>query len=108
MRDSVRGTPWEGIVMAGLSQLSPINHIQNGMPPFLFVHGTSDALVPFDQSTQMCDRMRKIGATCEVLPVEGGGHGIRWWESYPRLAAAYKRKMITWLQTQLAPAVVKS
>lgn len=108
IRDSVRGTPWEGLVLAGLAQLSPVNHVQSGMPPFLFIHGTADSLVPYQQSVDMCDRMRKAGATCEIVPVEGGGHGIRWWESSPRLAASYKQKMVAWLRTQLEPARVRS
>ena len=108
IRDSVRGTPWEGLVLAGLAQLSPINQVRRGMPPFLFIHGTSDALVPYSQSVNMCDRMRAAGDTCELFPVEGGGHGLRWWEAYPRLAQPYKRKMIDWLKLQLKPQKVSS
>ncbi len=108
IRDSVRGTPWEGIVLAGLAQLSPLNHVSAAMPPFLFIHGTADSLVPFKQSTEMCERMRQSGASCEVLPVEGGGHGLRWWESYPKLAASYKHKLVAWLQLQLVRSVVTS
>jgi alpha-L-fucosidase 2 len=102
IRDQVRGTPWEGLVLAGLSQLSPINNVRGNMPPFLFIHGTSDKLVPYSQSVDMCQRIRSNGGSCEIYPVEGGGHGIRWWESYPKLAAAYKAKMISWLQAKLA------
>lgn len=109
VRNSVRGTPWEGLVLAGLAQLSPINSVRANMPPFLFIHGTADSLVPFAQSREMCNRMHQAGATCELYPVEGGGHGIQWWESSPKLAAAYKGKMIEWLRQELgAPAAVPS
>ncbi|MBV9301850.1 MAG: alpha/beta hydrolase [Acidobacteriaceae bacterium] len=97
IRDSIRGTPWEGLVLAGLAQLSPINSVRSDMPPFLLIHGTADALIPFEQSKEMCARMREAGASCELYPVEGGGHGIRWWESFPKLAAGYKEKLVTWL-----------
>lgn len=100
IRASVSGTPWEGLVLAGLRQLSPINNVRRDMPPFLLIHGTADSLVPFEQSKAMCDRMRTAGASCELYPVPGGGHGIRWWESNG-LASGYKRKMITWLQHQV-------
>ena len=51
----------------------------------------------------MCDRMNAAGAICELYPVDGGGHGIRWWESArPREAQAYKNEMIRWLKLQLA------
>jgi acetyl esterase len=101
IRNSVRGTPWEGLILAGLAQLSPANNVRRDMPPFLFIHGTDDPLVPFSQSRDMCKRMRQAGASCEVYPVEGAGHGLRWWESYPELAEAYKRKMVHWLREQL-------
>jgi acetyl esterase len=109
IRNSVRGTPWEALVLAGLAQLSPINSIRPGMPPFLLIHGTADSLVPFAQSREMCDRMQQAGASCELYPVVGGGHGMRWWESSPNLATAYKRKMIEWLRQELgAPVAVTS
>lgn len=99
IRDSVKGTPWEGLVLAGLGQLSPINNVRRDMPPFLLIHGTVDSLVPFQQSKAMCDRMRAAGASCEVYPVRGAGHGIRWWES-AGLGAEYKAKMTAWLHQQ--------
>jgi len=104
IRNSVQGTPWESLILAGLAQLSPIDNVRKDMPPFLLIHGTGDSLVPFEQSREMCDRMKQAGASCELYPVEGAGHGIRWWESSPRLAAAYKQKMIDWLRVQLGVA----
>jgi alpha-L-fucosidase 2 len=107
IRNQVRGTPWESLVLAGLSQLSPINNVHGNMPPFLLIHGTSDTLIPYSQSVDMCQRMRANSGSCELFPVRGGGHGIRWWESYPDLAAAYKAKLIGWLEAQLgAPAAL--
>ncbi|MFL6353017.1 MAG: alpha/beta hydrolase fold domain-containing protein [Bryobacteraceae bacterium] len=101
VRNSVRGTPFEALVLAGLAQLSPINNVGPGMPPFLFIHGTADSMVPFTQSQEMCNRMQQAGASCELYPVVGGGHGMRWWESSPRLATGYKRKIIDWLRQEL-------
>lgn len=101
IRRSVEGTPWENLILAGLGQLSPIQNVRRDMPPFLFIHGTADPLVPFSQSTSMCERMREAGASCEVYPLEGAGHGIRWWESSPRYDS-YRRKMTDWLLTQLS------
>lgn len=109
IRNSIQGTPWESLILAGLAQFSPANNVRRDMPPFLFIHGTADAFVPFSQSCDMCKRMRQAGASCEVYPVTGGGHGLRWWESDPNLAAAYKRKLIEWLRDQLvAPGSITS
>jgi hypothetical protein len=45
--------------------------------------------------------MKSAGAACEVLPVAGAGHGIRWWE--PAAVTAYQSRMIAWLKARLAP-----
>ncbi len=100
MQNAIKGSPWESFILAGLSQLSPIENVRRDMPPILFIHGTSDMLVPFEQSQQMCDRMRKAGASCEIYPVEGAGHGIRWWDSN-RVSTVFKKAMVPWLQKQL-------
>jgi acetyl esterase len=109
IKDSVEGKPWERLVLAGLARLSPMDNVRPDMPPFLFIHGTADPLVPFAQSRDMCDRMRKAGASCEIYPVQGAGHGIRSWESHPRLASGYKHKLVQWLNEQMcSPMSAKS
>ena len=96
-------------MLTGLAQLSPINNIRSGMPPFLFIHGTKDALVPFSQSVDMCNRMEESGGVYEVFPVRGEGHGLRWWETRPSLAGLYKSKMIEWLRAEFGiPQYAKS
>jgi len=84
-----------------LRELSPIQHVRNTMPPFLLIHGTADALTPFEQSRNMCRAIRNVGAQCDLLAVKGGGHGLRRWESAG--LTSYKRLMIGWLEKRLAP-----
>ena len=102
VREGLKGTPFEGLIMARLKQLSPIENVHKGMPPFLFIHGTADSLVPYEQSVAMCDKMKTVGAPCTVFPVEGGDHGIRWWESIPAIRGPWKQEMIGWLQDLFA------
>ncbi len=102
IRNSLQGTPFEAILLARLSQLSPIEKVRAGMPPFLMIHGTADPLVPLAQSIAMCNRMQAVGAPCELFRVPGVGHGIRYWESDPATAQPYKLEMIRWLQDQLS------
>ena len=54
---------------------SPATYIRKDMPPYLLIHGTKDFNVPFEQSVVMCDAMRRAGAQCDLIPIEGGGHG---------------------------------
>lgn len=102
IRNALHGTPFESLLLARLSQLSPIDNIKPESPPFLLIHGTADRLVPFSQSSAMCDRMKQAGESCELYPVDGGGHGMRWWESLvPREAKGYKDVIVRWLKIQL-------
>ena len=95
-RRAVQGTPFGEMLLAGLRNLSPINFVKADSPPFLLIHGTADTLVPFEQSERMCRSVREAGGSCELYPVKGGGHGIRWWESQG--LTVYKREMIRWLR----------
>jgi acetyl esterase len=104
IRRQLNGTPFESFILARLAKLSPIESVHSGMPPFLLIHGTSDTVVPFEQSRAMCDSMKSVGAQCQLITVPGGGHGIRWWESSPSISQPYKREMIRWIQAQLSQA----
>ncbi len=102
IRERFKGTPLETLLRSRLKQLSPIANVRPDMPPFLLIHGTADPLVPFDQSRDMCDKMTAAGASCELFPVRGAGHGVRWWEGNPAISEPYKQKMVRWLATQLS------
>jgi acetyl esterase len=100
VRDAVEGTSFDDILMAGLKKFSPINFVSATSPPFLLIHGTDDNIVPVAQSERFCDKFRTAGADCELYRVEGGGHGIRAWQS-SRLTD-YKPFMVRWLRQVLA------
>jgi len=104
IRKQLNGSAWANLILARLGQLSPLQAVRPGMPPFLLIHGDADPVVPFDQSRAMCDSMQAAGAVCQLFAVPGGGHGIRGWESSPARSAPYKREMIEWLRRQLPAA----
>lgn len=79
---------------------SPVNRVQRQMPPFLFIQGTADHTVPFESSPLMCDAMKKAGAQCEVLKVEGADHGMESWEGKPG-EEEWKPAMVGWLNSTL-------
>jgi acetyl esterase len=96
IREAVQGTVFDNLLMAGLTEFSPINHVSATSPPFLLIHGTDDNVVPFAQSERFCDKLRSAGVGCELYPVQGGGHGMRAWQSSQ--LTDYKAPMIRWLQ----------
>jgi alpha-L-fucosidase 2 len=82
--------------LAKLRKVSPIFAVHKGMTPFLCIHGTKDDQVSYDQTPAMCDAMHKVGAVCEMIPIEGGGHGMGGWKA-PEMQH-WKPEMIAWLK----------
>ncbi len=85
--------------IARLNALAPIRGVHNGMPPFLCIHGTKDDQVVYEQSTAMCEAMHKAGVSCELITIEGGGHGMGGWRA-PEMQH-WKPEMIAWLKKML-------
>jgi acetyl esterase/lipase len=57
---------------------SPITYVGKNCPPFLFVHGTADDIVPIQQSEDMVDKLRQAGVSAQLLRVADEGHGLDW------------------------------
>lgn len=53
------------------------SYISPDMPPFLIQHGTSDSMVPYLQSVELAERIRKHAGEDKamLMLLEGGGHG---------------------------------
>jgi acetyl esterase/lipase len=60
-------------------RISPIAYVSNSSPPFLFVHGAEDKLVPPQDSTDMAEKLRDAGMSAMAVIVEGVGHGSADW-----------------------------
>ena len=82
--------------LAKLRGISPIFAVHKGMPPFLAIHGTKDDQVSYSQSTEMCEAMHKAGASCELINIEGGGHGMSGWRAEDM--QHWKTEMVAWLK----------
>ena len=54
---------------------SPITYVTKDDPPFLTIHGTNDALVPFEQSVELTDSLQKAEVLARLIPIQDGGHG---------------------------------
>lgn len=85
--------------LAKLWSLAPIAAVHKGMPPFLCIHGMKDDQVAYEQTPAMCDAMHKVGATCDIVTIEGGGHGMSGWKA-PEMQH-WKPEMIDWLRKTL-------
>jgi acetyl esterase len=80
-----------------LAEISPVNAVHKGMAPFLIIHGTADNQVAYELSPSMCEAMKKAGVKCDLITVEGGGHGMSSWEKAPAMQH-WKPEMVEWLR----------
>ena len=81
-----------------LAEISPINHIQAGLPPFLQIHGDKDETVPISQSVNFEAKTKAAGNSCETITIPGGGHGMGGWD---KLGSDYQTQLIAWLRKTL-------
>jgi len=105
LRQQLNGTLFQRLILARLEQMSPIAGVRKEMPPFLFIHGDADRVVPIAQSIEMCRRMEAAGAACRLFTVPGAGHGLKWWEGSAARSEPYKQEMVRWLRQQLRNGV---
>ncbi len=59
-----------------LRAASPVTYISADDPPFLILHGDSDALVPVSQSQELYDRLTSAGIPARLVIVANAGHGF--------------------------------
>jgi alpha-L-fucosidase 2 len=90
--------PPNAATLAILHDLSPINYVKAGLPPFLLIHGTADQSVPYSQSINFQARLKQAGVPCQLITIQGAPHNIGTWE---KLDPQYINKMIAWIQQTL-------
>jgi acetyl esterase/lipase len=66
---------------------SPVAHVHPGAPPFLFVHGDRDGLVPSEHSRALHRLLRAQGVETTLLLLAGANHEDPAFDSAPVLAA---------------------
>jgi pectinesterase len=88
--------------LAVLRDISPLNHVHAGMPPFLLIHGDVDKTVPIQQSYDFQAKLHANGVLCDLIVIPGGVHGLAGWTA---IMPDYPDRMVAWLRaTFSAPA----
>ncbi|MBQ6679405.1 MAG: alpha/beta hydrolase [Lachnospiraceae bacterium] len=66
---------------AYMKAASPYYRIENAdhLPPFLFVQGDEDPIIPMAQGLRFCEKLREYGGRAEFLKVAGAQHGTGVW-----------------------------
>jgi acetyl esterase/lipase len=56
-------------------RMSPLTYVRRNLPPTFIVHGDTDPVVPYTQSTRLRDALKSNGVPVELITVPGGQHG---------------------------------
>jgi len=82
-----------------LRQLSPINHVKPGLPPFLLMQGDSDKTVLPAFTRNFAAKLKENNVPCDLYFLKGAGHRIADWEKFD---PGYPQKLTNWLNQTLA------
>jgi acetyl esterase/lipase len=58
------------------AEATPITHVSKDSAAFLFLHGSSDTTVPYQQSLDMMKKLQASGVHAELFTAEGAKHGF--------------------------------
>lgn len=56
---------------------SPLYWVTPNAAPTLYLHGTADEYVAFEQATWIVDKLKASTVEAELIPFEGAGHGLK-------------------------------
>lgn len=56
--------------------LSPVHHVEKGIPSTLIFHGTNDRTVPYENVVRFTRLMNEAGNKCKLISFEGLNHGF--------------------------------
>ncbi len=82
-----------------LRQMSPINHVKPGLPPFLLMQGDSDKTVPPPFTRKFAAKLKENGVPYELYFLKGPGHRIANWDKFD---PTWQTKLVDWLDQTLA------
>jgi len=83
-----------------LWEISPVNYIRAGLPPFLLIHGTADTTVPCQISINFKSRLDLANVPYDMILIDGGTHNFKGWSARNK---DYVEKTINWLKDNLKP-----
>lgn len=81
-------------------KLSPARLVSGATPPFLFIHGDADPVVPLQQSKKMIEALKAAGNSAELIVKPGGEH------AWPTIREEVQA-MADWFDKQLSAESAK-
>ena len=83
-----------------LREMSAINYVKPGLPPFLLVQGDKDNSVPYQGSLNFQTKLTASDDSCDFLTLKGAPHNIATWTKFD---PDFSQKIVDWLTKKLGP-----
>jgi acetyl esterase/lipase len=71
---------------SNLTPYCPVRNVTRNYPPTIFIHGTRDTDVPFEQSVEMDNELTRACVEHKLIPILNAGHGVG--DGEPKLVSA--------------------
>ncbi len=81
-----------------LVEMSAIDYVKPGLPPFLLIQGDADKTVPIEQTLAFQAQLKTNNVTGDLIIVKGAQHRVADWVKYD---STYGDKVVTWLEQAL-------
>lgn len=101
MKNLLGSDSLDAATLSNMEEISPVNHLQSGLPPFLLVQGSVDTTVPYDQTMDFASKLKAAGGFCDFITIQGAQHRIRDWDHFH---PGWANEVADWLQQRLAAA----
>jgi alpha-L-fucosidase 2 len=87
-----------------LHDISAVNHIHPGLPPFLLIQGNADKSVPYAGSIAFAAKLNAAGVPCELITIANAPHRLKDWVKFD---PDYASTMTLWLGAHLEPGATE-
>jgi acetyl esterase/lipase len=101
MKNLLGSDSLDAAALSTMEEISPVNHLQTGLPPFLLVQGSADTTVPYDQTMDFASKLKAASGSCDFITIQGAQHRIRDWDHFH---PGWAKEVADWLQQHLAAA----
>jgi acetyl esterase/lipase len=82
-----------------MKEISPVDHVKPGLPPFLLIQGNADKSVSYNFTVDFATKLRAANVPYEFITITNAGHRILDWQQFD---PDFQQKWIAWLAKKLA------
>lgn len=82
-----------------MREISPSEHINADLPPFLLIQGSADVTVPYPLTQRFATKLKAANVPYDFITITNATHTIADWSKFD---PEWQTKLVTWLNDNLA------